>query len=127
MAFIKYNPNPQDNYVGDCVIRAISKVLNQSWEDTYIQLALQGYMLADMPSANHVWGAYLKGKNYERHSIPNTCPVCYTIKDFCEDHPIGTFILATGTHVVAVQDGNYYDAWDSGNEIPIYFWQKKED
>lgn len=26
--------------------------------------------------------------------------------------------------VVAVVDGDYYDAWDSGNEIPLYYWRK---
>ena len=57
--------------------------------------------------------------------IPNTCPDCYTIADFCNDHPYGTYILATGTHVVAVIDGDYYDTWDSGNEIPIFYWQKE--
>jgi hypothetical protein len=25
--------------------------------------------------------------------------------------------VGTGTHVVAVIDGDYYDAWDSGNEV----------
>ena len=34
-----FNPNPIKNKrVGDCVIRAISKALNQSWEETYIEL-----------------------------------------------------------------------------------------
>ena len=27
-------------------------------------------------------------------------------------------------HVVAVIDGNYYDTWDSGDKIPIYYWYK---
>lgn len=35
MSFIYYNPNPERKLVGDCVIRAISKVTNQTWEDTY--------------------------------------------------------------------------------------------
>ena len=30
----KYNPNPKGACVGDCTVRAISKALNQSWEDT---------------------------------------------------------------------------------------------
>lgn len=124
--FVYFNPNPANNHVGDCVIRAISKVTNQDWEKTYLEIALQGYMLKDMPSANYVWGAYLLENGFKRYVIPNTCPECYTIIDFCRDNPKGTFLLATGTHVVAVQGGNYYDAWDSGNEIPIYYWQKEE-
>lgn len=35
MSYINFNPNPDRKLVGDCVIRAISKAMNQSWEDTY--------------------------------------------------------------------------------------------
>lgn len=24
-----------------------------------------------------------------------------------------------------VIDGVYYDSWDSGREVPLYYWQKK--
>lgn len=124
--FIYFNPNPIGNHVGDCVIRAVSKVTNQDWEKTYMEICLQGYMLKDMPSANYVWGAYLFDNGFQRYVIPNTCPDCYTVKDFCRDNPRGLYLLATGSHVVAVQDGNYYDAWDSGDEVPIYYWQKED-
>lgn len=126
MAFIFYNPNPDKKLVGDCVIRAISIVMNQDWEKTYLDIALQGYTMKDMLSANHVWGAYLHNRGFKRYVIPDTCPDCYTVEDFCEDFPIGTYLLAIGTHVVAVQDGNYFDTWDSGNEVPMYYWQKEE-
>ena len=125
--YINYNPNPLQNHVGDCTVRAISKVLNQDWEDTYLNLCLYGFSMCDMPSSNAVWGAYLKSKGFERFVIPNTCPNCYSVKEFCEENPEGTFLLALGSHVVAVENGNYYDIWDSGNEIPIYFWKRKED
>ena len=59
-----WNPNPAAAKVGDCTVRAISKATKQTWEETYIQLALYGLMLSDMPSANAVWGAYLKDYSY---------------------------------------------------------------
>ena len=61
-----------------------------------------------------------------RYTIPNTCPDCYTVEQFCVDNDRGLFLLATGSHVVAVKDGLYFDAWDSGNEIPIYYWRKEK-
>lgn len=122
MAFILSNINPQNNSVGDCVVRAISEALNQEWYKTYMDLAIKGFEMADMPSSNRVWMEYLKEKGWRRHIIPDTCPVCYSIKDFCGEYFKGTYILGTGTHVVAVKDGNYYDTWDSGYEIPVFYW-----
>lgn len=121
--FVFYNPNPARKLVGDCVVRAIARLTNQSWEDTYIDIVMQGLKMYDMPSANHVWGTYLKSKGFNRYLLPNTCPDCYTVKDFCVDYPQGEYMLATGSHVIAVEDGNYYDAWDSGDEIPVYYWK----
>ncbi len=122
---MKYNPNPQGKSVGDCVVRSISKVLDYDWERTYIELAVQGFMMCDMPSANTVWGAYLKSKGFIRYVIPVDCPECYTVADFVKDNPYGKYVLATGSHVVTVIDGNYYDSWDSGEEIPVYYWKKE--
>lgn len=126
MGFVFYNPNPSEKFVGDCVIRGISKIENQSWEETYIGVSVRGLFMNDMPSSNAVWGAYLKSKGYVRHTIPDTCPDCYSISDFAREHRRGDYLLATGTHVVAVSDGNYFDAWDSGNEIPVYYWVKED-
>lgn len=126
MKYIFYNPNPLGLSVGDCTVRAISKVTGLEWQETYLYLLIQGYMMSDMPSANRVWGELLKSFGFKRRLLPDTCPDCYTIRDFCHDNPIGTYLLGTGEHVVAVIDGNYYDSWDSGNEIPIYFFERLE-
>lgn len=124
--YVRYNPNPQSKDVGDCVIRAISIATNSSWEDTYIGLCDLGFELHDMPSANYVWGEYLRRMGFKRHIIPDICPICYTVINFCNDHQDGVFVLATGTHVIAVVSGSYFDSWDSGNEVPVYYFSKEE-
>lgn len=123
MAYIYFNPNPSGKRVGDCVIRAVGKLTEQDWETTYLEIAMAGFELCDMPSSNSVWAAYLKRKGYRRRVIPDTCSNCYTVRDFCRDYPHGRFLLATGSHVVAVVNGDYFDAWDSGDEVPVYFWE----
>lgn len=125
--FICYNANPLGKQVGDCVIRAISKATNQDWTKTYADIALQGYMLYDMPSANHVWAAYLRKKGFVRHVIPENCPDCYSVKDFCNEHTEGTYLLALDKHVVAVVDGDYFDTFDSGDEAVIYYFERIEE
>ena len=124
--FKYYNPNPLNKRVGDCVIRAVSKVLDWEWNDTYTALCLQGYVMSDLPSSNQIWGAFLRKQGFIRQVIPNECPDCYTVEDFCKDHPTGIYVLGTGSHAVAVVDGFYYDAWESGREQPIYYYEKGE-
>lgn len=124
MSFIFFNPNPDKIMVGDCVIRAISIALEQDWETSFIGVALVGFEKHDMPSSNDVWREYLEQKGFKRYALPNTCPSCYTVKDFCKDNPKGRYILGTGTHAVAVVNGDYYDIWDSGDEVPLYFFYR---
>jgi len=125
MEYVQYNPNPTRKNVGDCTVRAISKALNKSWEETYIGLAVQGLMMGDMPSANAVWGSYLRTKGFTREIIPQICSDCYTMADFADEHPQGTYILALSGHVVCIQNGAIYDSWNSSGEIPLYFWYKE--
>ena len=123
--YIHYNPNPHGKSVGDCVVRALTILLNDTWDHVYADLTMQGSFLKDMPSSNVVWGEYLKANGFRRFSLPDTCPTCYTIKDFCIDFPYGKYLVATGSHVVAVANGDYYDTGDSGNEVPRDYWRKE--
>lgn len=119
-----YNPNPYGKAVGDCVVRALTILLDDDWHNVYADLTMQGSFMGDMPSSNVVWGEYLKENGFRQFPLQDMCPACYTIRDFCMDFPIGKYLVATGSHVVAVVDGNYYDTSDSGNEVPLYYWRK---
>ncbi len=120
--FKPYNPNPCDCLVGDCTVRAICKATGLPWEHVYCALSAYGLEMKDLPSANHVWGKYLYDRGYRRHIVER---VDSTVADFCQEHTKGTYILAIDGHVVCVQDGFFYDTWDSSREIPIYYWSKE--
>ena len=124
--WIEFNPSPTGRKVGDCAVRAIAKALDVDWEKSYMMLAANGFGMGDMPSSDSVWGSVLRQHGFYRESIPNTCPDCYTARDFCKDNPKGTFVLGFGGHVATVVDGDLYDSWDSSDEIPVYVWYRKE-
>lgn len=122
----EYNPNPVGRRVGDCAVRAIAKALDIDWETAYLKNIINGFQMGDVPSSDSVWGATLRQNGFYRKSIPDTCPDCYTAKDFCEDHPQGVYVLGFGGHVATVKDGDLFDSWDSSNEIPQYYWYKED-
>ena len=106
MSYQYFNNNPrQKSNIGDCVIRAVSCALNIPWESAYLDLCMEGYEMADMPSSNAVLNSYLHSKGFSRHAIEDLCPSCYNIRDFANEHFKGTFILGTGSHVVCVKNG----------------------
>lgn len=121
--WIKCNPNPLGKNTTDCVVRAIAIATNNSWRRVYRDLCDIGEAEAEMPNSNFIWGLNLREHGAKQFLLPESCPKCITVRAFCEKYPTGVYVIGTGTHAVAVIDGNYYDAWDSGNETPSYFWE----
>ena len=119
------NVNPDKILVPDCTVRAITVLTGKTWEEVYDGICAEGKLMHNMPSSNAVWSQYLRKLGYIRTPLPDTCPYCYTVDEFCHDHPKGKYLLALYEHVVAVVDGYYYDTWDSGNMTVLYFWEKE--
>lgn len=100
--------------------------MGKPWEDTYLALCVEGLRMHDMPTANSVWGSYLKRNGYRQFALPDTCPECYTVASFASEHKRGTYILALSNHVVAVVDGDWHDTWNSADEVPVYYFARED-
>lgn len=118
--YVHYNANPCGINTGDCVIRAISVATGQTWQRVYAGLCVQGFKDCGFGNFNSVWAEYLIDHGYSMHQISGK-----TVAEFASDNPNGTYILGTGTHAVAVVNGDWVDSWDSGGEKPIYYFVKE--
>ena len=121
--WVRCNVNPAHKDVPDCVIRAVAVALNLSWlqvSDELYEVARSEYSVT---CDDNVWGRYLYMKGFKPFLLPENCPECVTIERFTKMFPNGVYIIGTGSHAVAVINGDYYDSWNSGNEVPSFFWK----
>lgn len=120
------NPNPCRSEEPDCVVRAIAIATDRSWKRVHRDLCMLSHDKCTMPSVNWLWGLYLERNGFEKFLLPESCPSCTTVRDFCRMYPEGTYVLGTGSHAVAVISGNWWDLWDSGDETPTYFYKRRD-
>lgn len=120
-----FNNNPLGrNKVGDCSVRAVSKALGVSWDDAHDMLADMSKNMGTIMNDNDVISAVLRMHGFYKENLPCTSRDCYTVREFANENPRGTYVVGTGSHVVAIINGDYYDSWPSGDESVIYFWVK---
>ena len=103
---------------------AVSKALGVSWDEAHDLLADMSKSMGTIMNDNDVISAVLRMNGFHKEGFPWTCRDCYTVREFARDNPYGTYVVGTGSHVVTIIDGNYYDSWRSGDESVIYFWTK---
>ena len=121
--WVKANPNPAGKEVPDCVIRVLCIALNKPWlevSDELYAIARHDYSVT---CHDFVWGKYLYMMGFRPFLLPESCPQCVTVKAFCKMYPQGRYVIGTGSHAIAVINGDYYDSWDSGDTIPSFFWR----
>lgn len=123
-----YQPNEKDlkdNY-GDCVIRALTKVMSKTWTQVFDDLIPYAKRLQCMPNGKQCYESYLKENGFTYHGISNKKGSKRpTVDRFAKEHKSGTFFLNVANHCVAVVDGYYYDTWDSGS-CCLYGYLEKE-
>lgn len=129
--YVYYQPNDKDlkDEVGDCQIRAFSKVLGLSWLEAFdlttpLCRELQTYTIfgCDLKKTKEAMSKlgfeYTDISNKKGSKRP-------TVDEFAKKHPIGKYILSVANHVVACVDGKYYDTWDSGYKCLYGYYELK--
>lgn len=121
-----YQPNKKDvkDRYGDCVIRALTKVMKKEWLEVFEELLPYARKLQCMPNGKPCYESYLRDNGFEYHGISNKKgnkrP---TVKQFAMEHS-GTYYLRVAKHCVAVVDNKYFDTWDSGDCCLYGYWEK---
>lgn len=123
MIFTKLNVNPKGRKTGDCVVRAIAKAMNQSWEDTLCDLhkvALKHYA---MPNDKCTYDKYLTANGWTKEKMPRFSDnTRYTVKEFLNENPKGTFILSVAHHLTVAIDGELFDTWNCSSKSVGNYW-----
>ena len=117
--WFEYNPNPQNNNIGDCTLRAYCAAFDISWEEAFdiaAKYAKDNALLIenvfDKVLTEH-FGCTVDEK-YNKKSVKSADRI--TISEFAMTHPRHTYLVHTRGHVVTIKDGMYYDSWDSGKK-----------
>lgn len=123
--YIEYNKNPKGIQTGDCVIRAISTALNESWEDTYKGMLEVALKTCQAISWKGNFKKYLKNKGYEMCKMPRRVDnTRYTVNEFCKEiaKKDKTYILSLANHLTVVINGDLYDTWNCGSKSVGNYW-----
>ena len=122
-----YQPNKKDikDRYGDCVIRALTKALNMEWLEVFDEMQPLSREMQVPFNCKPCYEPYILSKGFTYHGISNAKGTKRpTVDRFAKDHPKGTYILRVANHLVAVQDGQYFDTWDSGYKSLYGYWEK---
>lgn len=113
-----YNANTNNNFVNDCVIRAISVAENTSWGDTYDDLSRiakkNGILLDDVNFVEPLLDyRYSRIKTYPRD----------TVQDIIEDYPDGVYLVTMNGHITVIKNGIVYDTFDCRDRLVKNVWK----
>lgn len=130
--FVFYNSNPKQRFKKtgepvywkgvDCTVRALTATECVSWKDAYLLLSKTGLEEYKMPHDDNVFKKVCEKLGYTHKTFKSNERI--SISEFAKTHPKGTYIVRSRSHVTAVVNGKYYDAYDCGSSYVTSYWQK---
>lgn len=123
--------NPKGKKAGDCVIRAISSALGQSWDNTFTELVKVAYHNKEMPNSEHTYTKYLSDVGYKKcKTVYREGRSRYTVSEFCEYLTKAGYrkpvLVHVKTHFTVLKrvNGQYkcFDSWNCTRySVGIFF------
>lgn len=125
--FVYYQPNSKDikDKYGDCVIRALSKAMDKTWLEVFDILVMNGRELQSMLGQKTVYTKVLSEYGFKYYGISNKKG---TKRPTVKQHAAmstAPCVMVAANHLVACQDGKFYDTWDSGEKSLYGYWVKE--
>lgn len=122
-----HNANPRGKNANDCVARAISVALSQSWEDTIREMTELGIKLGYAFNEDKLVDRYLREKGWERYNEPRDSKnKKMTVNQFIKKphNDKGVIIAKVGSHHISViVEGVVWDTWDCTNRTMHVYWK----
>lgn len=120
MAKFKFwNENPNGEYVGDCVTRAITLASGLTYEQVQEKLYYCGKLLECDPLCVSCYD-FLLTKYFEFDRLD---PHGATLDEFADKHTNGLYLVRSKGHISVLLDNCVYDTWDCRNMILTDCWK----
>lgn len=119
--FIKYNANPYNKNINDCVIRAITKATGKDYFDVMDGLIAvadkRDWDIDELRTIN----IYLASIGWEFCELDDYKP---TVKQFADAIADPRIVIVNG-HATYTENGNTYDTWNCNRYKVKYVYRKR--
>lgn len=115
--FKYYNANKKNNFIDDCVIRAISVAEGKTWDETYEELSIlarkEGLLFSSVPFVeNYLDNRYKKVYHNSR-----------TVGEFADSHKKGIYLITMNGHITCCYYGVIIDTFNPKNRLMKSAWK----
>lgn len=126
MKYTFFNNNPKGRKTTDCVVRSISKAMNQSWEDTLMDLFNHALQYGVMLNEKTCYDKYLQANGWTKCKMPrHQDNTRYTVREFLTENPKGIFIMSVARHLTVGIDGELLDTWNCSSKSLGNYWTQE--
>ena len=125
--FTFYNRNPKSKVSSaDCVARAISGASGLPWDQVIISITQHALKQGRVFNEKKAYDAWLQKNGWVKNKQPRKANgKKYTISEFLDLYPKGTYIISIANHLTFSEDGILYDTWNCLSKSVGNFWSKK--
>ena len=123
--FKNFNANPKCKKVADCVIRAISTAIGESWQDVYRDMVNHSIKECTVFNDKKFIKKYISNVlGLEMQKQPRyTNGGKLTVSEFATYYNNGTYIVTIANHLTVVKNGAILDTWDCSNKCVGNYWK----